>query len=399
MAPSILSSMKILLLNPPTFDNRKFIREGRCTQEQGAWTTLWPPISLATIGAVLEREGNEVKIIDCPAEGINLEKLQSILKSFLPHMVIWSGATPSIHSDLMLATFIKRIDSSVSTAIFGTHVTALAQRCMEATPSLDFIIRNEPEETILWLVRNHDRRKYEDIEGLTYRARDGNIVHNPPRPFIENLDALPWPAWHLLDLNCYRLPLRGNKFLMISPFRGCSYGCIFCTSHTYYGKKLRSRSTEGILEEIEYDVEKFGIKDFFFWADTFTLNKKYVEEICLGIIRRRLRISWACNSRTDTVEASLLKLMADAGCWMISYGIESGSQKILDMAKKAVKAEKAVEAVQEAKRVGMKVVGHFILGLPGEDRQTVEETLHLVNRLDLDFAQFYCATPFPGSEL
>lgn len=392
--------MKVLLFNPPTSDNKRFIREGRCTQEQGVWATLWPPISLATIGAVLEEDSNEAKILDCAAQEIKRDELEQLIKGFLPQAVIWSTGTPSIQNDLELASFIKKCNSRIFTAVFGTHVTVLGRRCMESFPELDYIIRNEPEMTSRELVNKLKKGKdVKDVLGITFRNSAGEIIENPPRPFIEDLDSLPLPAWHLVNMDCYRLPLKGKRYLMISPLRGCPFKCSFCTCQTYYGEKLRKRSIEGVLREIEYNIEQLGIRDFFIWAETFVVDKEYVKKLCSEIIERGIDIAWTSNSRVDTVDGPLLKLMAEAGCWMISYGIESGSQKVLDKANKGTRIAQAYEAVCYAREAGIKTVGHFILGLPGDTEMSMKNTIDYANQLGLDLAQFYCAVPFPGSRL
>ena len=253
----------------------------------------------------------------------------------MPGAVIWSTGTPSIESDLELASFIKGCDDKVTTVVFGTHVTVLDKECLTAFPAIDCIIRNEPEMTLAVLVKTlTEGGCLTDVAGITFRTDTGTTVANPPRPYLEDLDSLPLPAWHLLDLDRYRLPLKGKPFLMVAPLRGCPFNCSFCTCQTYYGKRLRKRSVESVLRELEYDGERFGIRDFFIWAETFVVDRAYVAALCRGIIERGLRISWTSNSRVDTVDKELLTLMAQAGCWMISYGIESGSQKILDEADK-----------------------------------------------------------------
>lgn len=392
--------MKVLLLNPPTQDNKKFIREGRCTQEQGVWATLWPPVSLATVGAVLEHNGFQARIIDCPASEVTWEKLGEVIKEFSPQLVIWSTGTPSIDNDLSLAAFIKKINSTTVTAVFGTHVTALDRRCMDEYLQLDFILRNEPELTALDLVRAvQDRKPFDTIAGLTFRSGAGEIISNPSRPFIEDLDSLPYPAWHLIDTSRYRLPFSNEQFLIIAPLRGCPFNCSFCTCQTYYGKKLRKRRVENVIKEIEYDIAQFSVKNFFVWAETFVVDKHYVEQLCRAIIAQRLAISWTCNSRVDTVDAALLKLMKQAGCWMISFGIESAEQTILDEVQKETTIEQARDAVRWAHDAGIKAVGHIIFGLPGETAATIKKTMRYAKKLGLDLAQFYCAVPFPGSAL
>ena len=392
--------LRVLLCNPPAEDDKRFIREGRCTQEQGVWATLWPPISLATIGAVLEKDGHSVKIIDCAAQGVGWGELKQLINNFSPAIVMWSTGTPSIKSDLGFASLIKGCDDKIITLVFGTHVTVLDSQCMEAYPEIDVIVRNEPEITSRELVSTlHKGGEIKEIEGITYRDAAGVIVRNPPRPFIENLDELPFPAWHLVNLDYYRLPLKGKRYLMISPLRGCPFKCSFCTCHTYYGRRLRKRSVESVIAEIKYDADQFGISDFFFWAETFVVDKEYVRSLCSAIIEKGINISWTSNSRVDTVDRPLLTLMAKAGCWMISYGIESGSQTVLDEADKGTRVMQACEAVRNAREAGIKTVGHFILGLPGETEESLAHTIDYANELGLDLAQFYCAVPFPGSRL
>ncbi|MFX0134196.1 MAG: B12-binding domain-containing radical SAM protein [Candidatus Hodarchaeota archaeon] len=393
-------ALKIILLNPPTLNHKKFIREGRCTQQINAWATLWPPVSLATIAGLLISDGNKVQVFDCPAQELNIHDLKELLSANIPDFVIWSTGTPSIESDLHIACIVKEINPKIKTAVFGTHVSVFAQKCLSNQPALDFIIRNEPEFTIQELVNTiNDNQSLMKVKGITYRTPDNKIINNPVRPFINNLDVLPFPTWNLIAIERYRLPLINRKYLIIAPTRGCPYNCSFCTSKVYYGKALRRRSINIVLSEIKFDIENYNVRDFLFWSDTFTLDKKYVRDLSNELIKSNLNIHWTCNSRVDTVDESLLKLMAQAGCWMISFGIESGNQEILDITQKGTNLEQAYLAVNAARKNGIKTVGHFILGLPGETNKTIRETIGFSKNLKLDLAQFYCAVPFPGSTL
>ena len=257
--------MKVLLLNPPARNNRKFIREGRCTQEQGVWATLWPPISLVMIGAVLEKNEHDVRIKDCPAEGFTWDDLKKLITIFSPDIVIWSTGTPSIQSDLSLASDIKKINSDIYTAVFGTHVTALDRQCLLRFPEIDFIIRNEPEISAMELCNLIQQGEMPaNIEGITFRKPEGEIISNSARPFIHDLSGLPFPAWHLINIDNYKLPLKGRIFLIVAPQRGCPFNCSFCTCRTYYGKVLRKRPVANVIAEIEYDIKQFNVMDFFF---------------------------------------------------------------------------------------------------------------------------------------
>lgn len=390
--------MKVLLLNPPTREGKGFIREGRCTQEGGVWTTLWPPITLATLGAVLERDGHVVEASDAAATGLSRAEILSRIASDPPDAVIWSTGTPSIADDLALAGEIEAVAPSAATGVFGTHVTALAERCLQQAPGLDAVFRNEPEATAAeWVSAFGSPDRLAGVAGLTYRGEDAAIRRNPDRPFLSDLDALPDPAWHLFDLEVYRLPLKGTRFLMVTPHRGCPYPCSYCTAQTFYGAKLRRRSVDRVRDEIRRDVEVHGVRELFFWSDTFTIDKRYVLALCEAI--EPFGVSWASNSRVDTIDEELARAMKRAGCWMVSFGVESGDQAALDAAGKGATVEDAERAVAAVKRAGIKAAGHFVLGLPGETPESLDRTLALARRLPLDFEQFYCAVPFPGSRL
>jgi anaerobic magnesium-protoporphyrin IX monomethyl ester cyclase len=392
--------MKVLLFNPPTPEGKRFIREGRCTQEEGAWGTLWPPVSLATAAAVLERDGHSVQLRDFPAEGRSLAELDQLVKEFSPDLAIWGSATPSITSDLSLAERLKKIHSGLMTCTFGTHAATLAEDCLRQHPDLNFIIRGEPEMTVGDLARMlSEKASPEQVPGLIFLDSQKRLVVTPERELPKNLDDVPDPAWQYLDLNSYRLPLKGRKFLMVVPTRGCPYACSFCTTHSYYGSNLRRRSPARVIAEIRRNVTEFGVKDFLFWSDTFTLDRSYVKELCRAIIAENLAISWASNSRIDTIDQEMFRLMREAGCWMVSYGIESSSQDVLNATQKGASVKDIVKAVSWAKAAGLQVTGHFVLGLPGETPASLEETVKFSRGIGLDFAQYYCAVPFPGSSL
>lgn len=392
--------MKILLLNPPDVNKGKFTREGRCTQDQGIWTTLWPPLSLVYIGTLLKKEGYEVKVLDCPAEGTVVTELEGIVRAWAPDVLIWSTGTPTIHGDLALASVLKTVLPAVKTAVFGTHVSALDSECMAGAPSLDAIIRNEPEYTAVeWIKSLGVTGRADAVRGLTYRKESGEIVRNPAREFIADLDGLPFPDWSLINHASYILPFKGDPFLTVAPLRGCPYNCVFCTSRTYYGHKARMRSPSSLIAEIEYDIGAFGVRDFFFWAETFTVDRRFVVELCRAIKRSGLAISWVCNARVDTVDDEMLHLMHDSGCWMVSYGIESADRSILEKMGKNITVRQVEKAVELAKKNGLIVSGHIIFGLPGETEASANATIDLAAGLDMEFAQFYCAVPFPGSDL
>ena len=388
---------KVFLFNPPAPQGRGFTREGRCTQEAGVWATQWPPVSLATTAALLEKDGHTVKVLDFPALGFTVTTLKRIIRRHQPGFSIWSTGTPTLNFDLRIARMIKDVAPETITGVMGTHVSVHSEKIL-LDPSIDVVIRREPEQTIRNLCL-HDDGKWDFIKGISYKNRKkGEIHHNPDSDFLDPED-IPFPAWHYLDINHYRLPLKGRPFLIVAPIRGCPYPCSFCTAPIYYGKKLRKRPIPLVVDEIEYNVARFGVRDFFIWADTFTADKEYVRRFCREITGRGLNIFWTCNSRVDTVDREMLGLMKRAGLWMVSFGLESGNNEILRAIGKNITADQSRETISMAHELGVKTSGLFIFGLPGETEKTLQQTLAFALGLPLDIAQFYAAAPFPGTVL
>ena len=338
-----------------------------------------------------------VKVFDCPAVGIDRARLEVLTKGFQPDFAFWTTATPTLNDDLNLAKLIKKASPAAVTGVFGTHVTALPEVALK-NPSIDAVIRREPEQTIREICLQ-DPGDWEGIDGLSFRSgKKGDVRHNLDRALLRPED-IPSPAWRYLDITPYRLPLKGRPFLIVAPIRGCPYICNFCTAPLYYGKKLRKRPVRTIVDEIENNIKRFKVKDFFIWADTFTADRGYVKEFSREIVARGIEISWTCNSRVDTVDREMLSLMKAAGLWMISFGLESGNNEVLEQTGKKITVEQSKVAVSMAHELGIKTSGHFVLGLPGETEASMRDTLTLALDLPLDIAQFYAAAPFPGTSL
>ena len=387
--------MRVLLVNPPAADGVRQVREGRCMQRAGAWTAVWTPISLATCAAVLRRRGHHVRLRDCIVENIDFARLSHIIASFRPQLLVFNAVTPALVSDLSTARFAKAVDPTILCAAIGIHGTALPQETLETEPALDCVVRAEPEMTVAELADGGDRSA---VAGISWRA-DGAIRHNPDRPFLRDLDELPLPAWDLIRTSLYRMPFSGERFLLVGTGRGCPHRCTFCADRAYYGNRLRLRSPGSVADELERNLRDFGVRDFLFWSESFTLSRRFAAEVAQEIARRELDLRWVCNSRVDHVDRELLELFRRAGCWMIGYGIESGVQRILDGVRKGATVEQARAAVAAAHAAGLSVTGHCVLGFPGETRADILQTIRFARELQLDFAQFYCAVPFPGSEL
>jgi len=374
----------ILLFNPPAPGGRGYTREGRCTQEAGVWGTQWPPLSFATAAALLRRDGHRVTIRDYPATGAGLPSLTGDLRDRQPAFAVWSTGTPTLPSDLDVARTVRDNAPAAVTAVVGTHVSVRPEEALRE-PALDVVIRREPEGIIRELCGSAGAPG--EIRGISWRDREGTIRHNPDAPWLDP-DAIPAPDWDSLNCHAYRLPLKGQRFLIAAPVRGCPYHCTFCTAPLYYGSRHRRRPAAQVVDEMAGSVSRYGIREFFIWADTFTVDRRYVRELCSLILERGLGISWTCNSRVDTIDEETLRLMKQAGLWMISYGIESANDEILAASGKGITAEQSRQAVRIADRLGIRTAGHFMLGLPGETEETMAQTLDMALSLPLDIAQF-----------
>ncbi len=389
--------MKVFLINPPAVDGVRMVREGRCMQRAGAWTAVWAPVSLALTGGMLEADGHEVRLTDCIVEGVNSSEMAAQVAAFRPDLVVLNAATPSIDGDLDRARIIKQVMPGARVAAFGIHVTALPEQSLNSGSEVDFVIRGEPESTVKDLV--HAGLNPKGVPGISWRDGNEGYVHEPDREPIADLDSLHFPAWHLVDRKRYIMPFTDRRFLLIATGRGCPHRCAFCADPAFYGRKLRLRSPEKVAEEMEYVGTGFGIRDFLFWSESFTLNRDYAVEVCEAILKRGLKTCWVANSRVDDVDPELLRLMKRAGCWVVGYGVEAGTDKSLKMMRKNVTVEQIRRAIEWTVDAGIGAVAHTIIGYPGETEDEVNETIRFVKSLPLDFAQFYCAVPFPGSPL
>ncbi len=380
--------MKILLLNPPA--SGFFVREGRCMNRLEAYGSLWPPLGLMYLSSILKEAGHEVLLMDAMASGFSLEAVSE----FSPALAVINTSTPTIKNDIEAAGTIKEKTGAL-TALFGVHVTGTHLDLVRDNPSIDFAIRGEPDYTVRELANCLERGgDVSGVFGITFR-QGSRIVANGEMPPVKNLDELPLPDRDAVDNSRYTLPFTKRPFAMVLTSRGCPYDCAFCTVRLYTGTAFRSRSPSKIADEVKLVAEKYGIRDFMFYADEFTLDNKKTMELCS--LLEPLKIRWFTNSRADTVNQELLDAMARSGCWLLSFGIESASQKILDNACKKLNVEKVKTAITFANLSGIKTIGHFVFGLPGETAETARETINFAKKVKLDYAQFYIAVPYPGT--
>ncbi len=378
--------MKILLLNPPY--ETGVVREGRCQHKAAIWDTVYPPLTLATCAAIL-RKTHDVRIIDAVAAGADRRAVTASAVSFAPDLIVASVSTPTVDDDLEVLKELKAI-TGARIGAYGVHATYFAARLV-GSGAVDLVIHHEPEGA----AKEMTRKPLAEVGGLTHRLT-GRLVATPPATEYDPED-LPFPAWDLLEMSHYRLPVKRTPYVLMTTGQGCPFPCTFCVAPYYSGVKFRPRPVADVLAEMKY--VRNWVRDVFFHTDTFTLNKKYVLDLCQRLIEADLGIDWVCNSRVDTLDEEMVRAMRRSGCWLLSFGIESGSQKILDASKKKIRLEQSRRAVTMANDAGLMVAGHFILGLPGETVGTIRDTIEFAAELDLSFAEFYIATPFPGAEL
>ncbi|NLF68186.1 MAG: radical SAM protein [Candidatus Anammoximicrobium sp.] len=385
----------ILIVNPPSPDGHVYIRDvcrwGRRSRER----MIWPQTSLAYLAAMVP-DGLTVRIIDAIAEQMTMDQFLAEVRREQPRFYVTYLIGSTFDSDARGVREAKQ--AGATTIAVGTHVSAVPKNTLQAVPELDFVIRHEPEYSFADILdRVLHGKSWDGVTGIGFRDQRGEIVITPDRPLVRKLDDLPIPKQHLLPLDKYRMPFLGKRYTWVLTNRGCPYSCTYCFEGVVWGKSVRYRSAESIFRELQYLAEH-DVRNVLFLADLFTYDRAGVLRLCDLIIASGLRIRWTCNSRVDTIDEDMLVRMKQAGCWLIAFGIESGSQAVLDNVKKDARVADAEQAIRLCHRHGVKTWGYFIIGLPGETRQTVRETIDFAKRIPLDVALFHVAMPYAGTE-
>jgi len=414
-------SIDVLLVNPPAPDGGIWIRSQHRVGRRSRENMIWPQVSLATMAACLHPD-YKVEVIDAIATRMSWPEFEEALSKKQAKYYLTQVTAPTLTND-MYGVFLAK-SKGAKTIAFGTHVTPNTLNTMNAYPALDFVIRGEPEMTLRELIdalegktgQNEQmetliqktdplhqpvsaemvaRGDLSSIKGLAWRCA-GEIKVNIDRPFLPDLNDLPLPMHHLLPLDDYRMPLIKGPYAFVVPSRGCPAGCKYCIKHVSYNYSVRVRSAENVMEEL-WSLKKLGINNVMMYADLFTVNREHVVSICKAMIEEKIDMQWMCNSRVDYVDEEMLTLMGQAGCHMISWGIESGSEEILKRARKGANPAKAEQALRWAKKAGIKNFGYFIIGLPGETEETIQQTIAFSKTLPLNVAIFHIAAPYPGT--
>lgn len=388
--------MKILFINPP-YTNFAGIDES---------AGHMMPLCFGYLAAYARKrvEDLEFKILDGEAQECSLEDIRSAVTEFNPHVAAITAPTPALKFVYRIAEIVKEQNKHIRVVVGGIHPTVMPERTIKECQAIDFIVVGEGEETFcqLLMALKRESNRFDQIEGLWYRQAH-HIKNTFKRKLIADLDTIPFPARDLYDLHLYRsAPTKKVSDENATPIltsRGCPYNCIHCPSKTVWDQRIRYRSTENVIQEIEICIHNYGLREFNFFDDTFTINRKRVVEICKKILERRLNIYWICFARTNTIDKELVKIMKDAGCRKISFGFESGDQHILDLMRKKTTIDMGRKAVQAVQQSEIPVHGSFMLGNIGETEDTIKKTIAYAKSLYLDNATFFITTPFPGTDL
>ena len=388
--------MKILFINPP-YTNFEGIKES---------AGHMMPLSFGYLAAYARKQmGNlEFNILDAEALGLTYEEVGNKIAAFDPHVVGITTPTPAVDHVYNISGIVKKYSHNTYVVLGGIHPTVMPERTLSECAAIDFIVAGEGEETFYRLLKSIDTKSmnFEHIEGLYFR-NDGKIIKTAKRDFIKNLDDIPFPARDLYELELYKSAptkkVSNEDATPILTSRGCPYNCTHCPSKNIWHKLIRYRSADNVVDEIEECVNKYGLKEFNFFDDTFTINKKRVIDICNKIKERELNIYWICFSRTNTIDDELVQHLKSAGCRKISLGLESGDQRILDLMRKKTTIEMGRKAVQAIRKYGIPVHASFMFGNVGETETSIRRTIDFAVSLDLDNATFFTTTPFPGTDL
>lgn len=392
-----LKVLKVCLINPPLYMHLDEIN---------------PPLGLAYIASYVERFGYDCDIIDANALRKDITSLVTEVAGKCDIIGI-SVVTMSVPKVVGFTDKLKARDPSVKVILGGIHPTVAPDSLLKACPSADALVVGEGEETFLDILRTYDsdhalfdnKEKLSTIKGIAFRDISGTTVISESRRYINNLDSIPFPAFHKLPMEKYRASISGyigtkggmTGFIITS--RGCPYQCTFCASPALW-TKFRYRSAANVKEEIQFLLDTYHVKQIEFFDDTLTTFSSRLEEICDFFISRDLQIKWHALARvSDIQDIKLAMKMRKSGCFELKFGIESGDPEVLKATKKKIDIEDIRRAIEICNKAGIKTVGYFILGLPGETKETALRTIAFARELDLDLAAFFILTPYPGSEI
>lgn len=358
-----------------------------------------PSLGLAYLAAVAEQEGHEVRILDCTIGG-DWQTIETAGREFLPDAVGVTAKTPSFTNAVKTAEILRTILPNAIFVVGGSHPTAMPEHAM-AAKAFDYLVIGEGEQTFVELLRSISGQggNPETIPGLAF-LKDDKPFFSPPRQPISDLDSLPFPARHLLPPPSAYSPTAASyrtlPLVHIMTSRGCPSRCNFC-DRAIFGDRYRARSADNVLAEVDEVIQRYRAREIRFFDDTFTINSQRLTALCAGLKKIRPRLPWTCLTKAEAVTLEMLKMMREAGCWQVLFGLESGDDRILATLGKKNTVAINRQAVTWARQAGLRVRADFLVGSPAETRESLKRTLDFAKELDIDFAHFNKFVPFPGT--
>lgn len=388
--------MRVLLINPSAENELLSCNPEFINQERG----YNPPLSILYLAGYLEKFSNfDIRVIDCQVEEINYPKLSKLIEENKPDVIGMTAMTFTLLDVLKVIKIAKRINSQIKIVLGGPHPHIYPKETINL-PGVDYLILGEGEIAFFELLNHLDKKSSyppSHIKGLVFKT-NGEIVQTGFREPIMNLDELPFPARHLTPYHKYSsLLAKKNPVTTMITSRGCPYRCIFC-DRPNLGKVFRARSAKNVVDEME-ECKKMGINEILVYDDTFTVNRQRVLNICSEIQKRKLEINWDIRARVDNVDQDILKALKKAGCKRIHYGIEGGTQKILDILHKGITLKQVEEVFKLTKKIGIQTLGYFMIGNPTETKEDILETINFAKKINPNFVQITITTPFPATDL
>ena len=366
------------------------------TKSEHTYNRIWPPLSLANCAALLENKGHKAKILDAHAQRIKAYKITNYVKGYDKIFVTsssldrWQCPNIDITPFLEAVKYMRELTNEIY--IIGYHGTVEPEKILDLTGA-KAVIRGEPESTVLDICQNDDLSK---IKGVSFK-NNNTFISNIDRAPID-LKTLSIPAFHLLNTKKYFYEILGRNFTLFEISRGCNYQCKFCNK-IMYGRGLRTKSAEQIIEEVKIAIERYNVTAGYFIDLNFLSNKKIVNQVCEFLIKKRYNFKWCCQTRPDSLDMGILKKMKKAGCRLIHLGVESGLQKFLDYLGKNITIEEIKKSVRVCKQVGIKTLAFFLFGLPGETGEDREKIFGFIKRLNTDYLSLHKNFPYKGTNI
>ncbi|MAF13890.1 MAG: hypothetical protein CMI53_03285 [Parcubacteria group bacterium] len=385
----LVKDKKILFIHPPTTVSYRIVGKLK-----------YPPIGITALASVVRDNGYQVKLFDGNVEKDPIKNIKKVLLEFKPEVVCLSYTSLLVDGATDVADIVKSINPNTIVICGGYHSTVRPHEVIQ-NKNYDFVVVGEGEITMIELLKQFEAgdSDYSKIKGILYHEGD-KLIRTEFRQLMPEVDSLPFPAYDLLDLDKYSsLASTRKPYVTYIRSRGCPFNCNFCGVRSMFGRKYRSESPEKTIENLDTLVRDYNVKEINFKDSDFLINRRNVADLCRLMIAKNYDFVWTCNSRVDRVDDEILDLMSRAGCSLITFGVESGSQEILDNLNKDAKIEQAVEAMRLTKKYKIKSAVDMILGGIGETTETLDETLKFLRDIDPDYASFTYLTAFPGSDL